>query len=86
MPKYSITFARSARKELESLSNILIARILPKIEALASDPRPHGCRKLRGSQELWRIRVGDYRVIYSIQEKQITVDVIGVRHRSEAYD
>ena len=86
MPKYSITFARSARRELESLSNILIARILPKIEAPASDPRPHGCRKLRGSQELWRIRVDDYRVIYSIQEKQITVDVIGVCHRSEAYD
>jgi len=86
MPSYSITFSRSARKELEALSNPLIARILKKIEALAANPRPHGCLKLIGSEDLWRIRIGDYRVIYSIENKQITVDIIAVRHRSEAYD
>ncbi len=86
MPEYSITFARSARKELESLSNALIERILQKIESLADEPRPAGCRKLKGAVDLWRIRIGDYRVIYSIHDKEILVDIIAIRHRSDAYD
>ena len=61
MADYSITFARSARKELESLSNNLIARIFPKIESLADEPRPPGCKKLQGNTNLWRIKIGDYR-------------------------
>ncbi|MGI8669686.1 MAG: type II toxin-antitoxin system RelE family toxin [Aridibacter sp.] len=64
MADYSITFARSARKELEILPNSLIKRIFTKIEALADEPRPNRCRKLQGFKNLWRIRIGDYRVIY----------------------
>ena len=85
MDNYTITFARSARKELESLDATVVSRIFPRIEALAKDPRPRSCRKLRGEGNLWRIRVGDYRVIYAIYDAERTVDVTGVRHRSKAY-
>ena len=86
MADYSITFARSARKELESLNAPLVQRIFPKIEALAKEPRPKGCRKLRGEKSLWRIRVGDYRVIYAINDGKKVVDIIAVRHRRAAYE
>ena len=86
MADYSITFARSARKELETLNASLIQRIFPKIERLAKEPRPRGCRKLRGEKNLWRIRVGEYRVIYAINDDRKVVDIIAVRHRSAAYE
>ena len=86
MADYSITFARSARKELEAISNPLISRIILKIEALCETPRPSGCRKLAGSNDLWRIRIGDYRVVYSISDTFRLIDVVAVRHRSHAYD
>ena len=86
MADYSITFARSARKELESLNALLVQRIFPKIEALAKEPRPKGCRKLRGEKNLWLIRVGDYRVIYTINDDKEIVDIIAVRHRRSAYE
>jgi mRNA interferase RelE/StbE len=86
MADYSITFARSARKELESLNAPLVQRIFTKIEALAKEPRPKGWRKLRGAKNLWRIRVGDYRVIYAINDDRNVVDIVTVRHRSAAYE
>lgn len=86
MPKYSVTFARSARKELESLPPAIVRRIFPKIESLATNPRPSGCKKLKGSTDLWRIRVGEYRVIYSIFDTVVRVEIIAVRHRSDAYE
>ncbi|MGH7800119.1 MAG: type II toxin-antitoxin system RelE family toxin [Thermodesulfobacteriota bacterium] len=85
MDDYTITFARSARKELEALEASVVNRIFSKIEALAKEPRPTGCRKLHGGMNLWRIRVGDYRVVYAIHHKERIVDIIAVRHRSEAY-
>ena len=85
MADYSITFAHSARKELEALPNALIKRILKNIEALSDEPRPNRCRKLQGFKNLWRIRIGDYRVIYSIDDTAEMIDVIAVRHRREAY-
>jgi len=84
--KYSIAFARSARRELEVLDTSVISRILPKIESLGINPRPHGSRKLTGEKHLWRIRIGDYRVIYSILDKERRIDITAVRHRREAYD
>lgn len=83
---YQITFSRSARKELEALDAALVNRIFPKIEALRSDPRPSGCRKLVGSENAWRIRVGDYRVLYSLNDNSNTIDIIAIRHRSKAYE
>ena len=82
MADYSISFARSARKELESLSAKLVQRIFPAIEALAMEPRPNGCRKLTTEKNLWRIRRGDYRVIYTIDDDKRAIDIIAVRHRS----
>jgi mRNA interferase RelE/StbE len=85
MPLYEIVFARSARKELQSLSQTVAERILEKVELLASNPRPSGCKKLHGHSSLWRIRVGEYRVIYSIDDNNMVVDISVIRHRSEAY-
>ena len=85
MPVYQITFARSARRELEVVPQRVAARILTRIEALSENPRPRGCKKLQGSSQLWRIRVGEYRVIYAIDDNQQVVDIIVIRHRSEAY-
>jgi mRNA interferase RelE/StbE len=59
MADYNITFARSARKELEDFDAQIVNRIFPKIETLARTPRPAGCRRLQGGKNLWRIRVGD---------------------------
>lgn len=86
MAEYAVTFARSARRELEALDATAIARILPKIESLATVPRPHGSRKLSGEKHLWRIRIGDYRVIYSVFDTDQRVDIIAIRHRREAYE
>lgn len=86
MGEYSIVFARSARHELEVLDPPVIRRILPKIESLADVPRPHGARKLTGEKYLWRIRIGDDRVIYSVLDKERRIDRTAVRHRREAYD
>ncbi len=85
MADYTITFARSARKELEAMNAALVHRIFPKIEALAKEPRPAGCRKLQGEEFLWRIRIGDYRVVYAVHDRERLVDIIAVRHRSKAY-
>ncbi|MBI3650735.1 MAG: type II toxin-antitoxin system RelE/ParE family toxin [Acidobacteria bacterium] len=59
--------------------------IFPKIAMLAKEPRPPKCLKLTGEEDLWRIGVGDYRVLYTINDPQKLVDVIAVRHRREAY-
>ena len=85
MSQYEIVFARSARKELQAISNDVAERILKKVELLTSNPRPSGCKKLRGHSSLWRIRVGEYRVIYSIDDDKRVIDISVVRHRSEAY-
>ncbi|MCI0483081.1 MAG: type II toxin-antitoxin system RelE/ParE family toxin [candidate division NC10 bacterium] len=86
MADYAITFARSARRELEALETAIVNRMFPKIEALAKEPRPAGCRKIRGEKHLWRIRIGDYRVVYAVYDDKRIVDIIAVRHRSEAYE
>jgi mRNA interferase RelE/StbE len=85
MDKYALVFARSARKELESLPVQVVDRILPRIEDLVDLPRPVGCRKLTGELNLWRIRIGDYRVIYSVDDQDRLIDIVAVRHRKDAY-
>jgi mRNA interferase RelE/StbE len=85
MAKYIVMFARSASKELEALDVKVVTRIFPKIEHLSIDPRPAGCRKLAGNKHLWRIRVGDYRIVYSIDDTAKIVEIIAVRDRKEAY-
>ena len=83
--EYSVVFARSARRELEQLEARVARRIIARIEALASNPRPHGCVKLQGADDLWRIRVGDYRVIYAIADELLIVTIVRVAHRKDVY-
>jgi mRNA interferase RelE/StbE len=85
MADYAITFARSARRELETFDASIVRRVISKIDALTQDPRPSGSRKLQGEQNLWRIRIGDYRVVYSVDDRQRIVDIVRIRHRREAY-
>ena len=61
---YTVKMKPAARKELEALPDNVLARIVTKIESLAGTPRPAGCKKLRGYKDQWRIRAGDWRVIY----------------------
>jgi mRNA interferase RelE/StbE len=83
--EYTVVFARSAREELQALDRAIAARILKRIEALTREPRPSGCKKLEGSQDLWRIRMGDWRVVYSVDDTASLVQVSVIRHRREAY-
>ena len=85
MARYSLEIRRSARKELDALNDALFTQIDRKILALAGDPRPAGCRKLRGHKDLWRIRAGDYRVVYVIDDAKAFVSITRVAHRREVY-
>lgn len=85
MVDYHVQFARSARKELEGLDPVLFQRVLACIESLSTDPRPSGCKRLKGQSDLWRVRVGDYRIVYSISDKEHTVDIWLIRHRRHVY-
>jgi mRNA interferase RelE/StbE len=59
---------------------------VPKIEGLAANPRPSGCRKLRGYKDLWRIRIGDYRVVYIIDDDTKMVSLTRIAHRRDVYE
>jgi mRNA interferase RelE/StbE len=85
VPEYTVVFARSARKELQALDRTIAGRILKRIEALRLEPRPSGCKKLEGTDDLWRIRIDDWRVVYSVDDARALVEVSVIRHRREAY-
>ena len=86
MAEYAIAVARTAEKEIEKLPHSVLQRVRLKIDQLTVNPRPPGCTKLQASRNRWRIRVGDYRIVYAIDDKQREVDVIAVRHRRFVYD
>jgi mRNA interferase RelE/StbE len=83
---YHVTLTSSAAKELKKLSVQLIARIVPRLEYLSSNPRPAGCKKLQGGEREFRIRVGDYRVVYTIDHAKMLVEVTRIRHRRDVYE
>ncbi len=85
MAKYSVVFKKSVYKDLRSISNIDLKRILTRIDALAEDPRGPGCEKLSG-QERYRVRQGVYRIIYEIRDNQLSVTVVKVGHRGQIYE
>ncbi len=85
MASYHVALTSSAAKELKRLSGQLIARIVPRLENLASNPRPPGCKKLKGGDKEWRVRVGDYRVVYTIDDQKLLVEVTRIRHRRDVY-
>ena len=82
---YRVLLERGAERDLARLSSEIRDRVIAAIQALTNNPRPPGCRKLVGSKNDWRIRVGDYRVIYEIADEIRVVRVNRVRHRREVY-
>ena len=82
---YRVLLERGAEKDLGRLSSEVHDRVVVSIQSLAANPRPPGCRKLTGSKNDWRIRVGDYRVVYEIADEIRIVRVNRVRHRREVY-
>lgn len=85
MASYHVEIARSAAKELRGIDRNWIPRIVAAIEALGSDPRPPGCKKLVGSDHTFRLRIGDYRVVYDIQDDKLIILVVRIRHRRDVY-
>jgi len=82
---YSIQFKPAAVRQLEDLPRPIRNRIAVKIEALRDDPFPAGCKKLAALTDTWRVRIGDYRVIYQVQRGISVMLVLTVGHRREVY-
>jgi mRNA interferase RelE/StbE len=82
---YRVQIRKSAQKQLDKLSDDIAEDLLDAIENLAINPRPSGCKKLKG-RDGYRIRKGDYRIIYDIYDNVLTIDVVAVGHRREIYD
>jgi mRNA interferase RelE/StbE len=85
MAKYRIEINKKARKSLDKLSDFILAPVLSAINNLAENPRPQGYRKLKGRKG-YRIRVGDYRVIYEITDHVLLIEVIDLGHRKDIYE
>jgi mRNA interferase RelE/StbE len=82
---YAIEFVPSARRELGKLPREVQLKLSQRIASLSFDPRPSGSKKLKGGEELWRIRDSDYRIVYEVQDKILVVLVVRVAHRREVY-
>ncbi|WP_303708987.1 MULTISPECIES: type II toxin-antitoxin system RelE/ParE family toxin [Microbacterium] len=86
MTRYRVEFTTAAAKEVRKLDPQLRRRILGGISDLEREPRPHGVRKLAGFDNAWRVRIGDYRVLYEVVDERVLVTVVRVAHRRDAYD
>lgn len=82
---YELHIERHAEKDLNKLEESFFIAIATKIKRLADNPHPRGSKKITGSQNDWRLRVGDYRVLYEIDSKTKTIRIMRVKHRREAY-
>ena len=82
---YRVELSKPAARQFQKLSKSVQTRIKPRIDDLAHDPRPRGVQKLVGEDELYRLRVGDYRIIYQIQDKLLLVLVVRMGNRKEVY-
>jgi len=85
MASYRIEIKPSVVKELEKLPRHMVPRVVSAINALAGNPFPQGVRKLAGFEHAYRVRVGDYRILYDIFEKKLIIEIIRIRHRKDAY-
>ena len=82
---YQVLIERRALKELSKLPANITSRVSATIDELGAQPRPHTSKKLAGSRDQWRVRVGDYRILYEINDKAREVRVFAVGHRREVY-
>ncbi|MBD2550902.1 type II toxin-antitoxin system RelE/ParE family toxin [Microcystis elabens FACHB-917] len=86
MADYSLSIKTSATKELEAISDkSTLCRLIEKIRSLATQPRPSGSEKLAGRPNLYRVRQGNYRVIYTVDDQSRVVNVVKVGHRRDVY-
>lgn len=85
MASFEIRWRGSTKKDLRRIPREEVARIVDEVAKLANEPLPHGSEKLTGSEHTYRIRVGDYRVIYEVLREASTVDIQRVRHRKDVY-
>lgn len=85
MPEYSILLSKTAIKQLDKLSESVSENLILAIEQLAKNPRPYGAKKLKG-REGFRIRKGDYRIIYDIFDRQLVIEIVTIGHRKEVYE
>ncbi|NEQ99004.1 MAG: type II toxin-antitoxin system RelE/ParE family toxin [Cyanothece sp. SIO2G6] len=86
MPQYQVKIDRRVKKDLKGVSSDDVEKIKQSIISLAQNPRPDGCKKLKGkSKGYFRVRVGDYRIIYTVDDGVLLVVVIAVGHRKEVY-
>ncbi len=82
---YEVLIEAGVEREVKRLPNQDFKRIVSAMKDLADNPRPSGCRKLVGSERDWRLRVGDYRVLYEVNDARRVVRILHVKHRREAY-
>ncbi len=82
---YDLLIERRAEKDMKKLNQPLFAQIAAKIKGLADNPHPQDSKKIKGSQNDWRLRVGDYRVLYEIDNKAGAIKIMRVKHRRDAY-
>jgi mRNA interferase RelE/StbE len=82
---YEVYLEHAAEKDLKKLPAKVFQRIINQIKGLAENPWPKGCRKITGSKHDWRIRVGDYRIIFEVDDNAHVVRVMRIRYRREAY-
>jgi len=85
MKRYKVVLSKTAEKELHKLPSNVISRIIPALKSLEEDPRPHGCKKLKGYTNLWRVREGNYRIIYSVDDIILLVDIREIGDRKDIY-
>jgi mRNA interferase RelE/StbE len=82
---HKVLLETAARKDLDKLSHSDFDRVFSAIKKLSGNPRPGGCAKIVGSENDWRIRIGIFRVIYEINDKQKVIRIMRIKHRREAY-
>jgi mRNA interferase RelE/StbE len=82
---HSVRLSAAAQRDLDRLDTVMTERVLRRIESLAANPRPHGVEKMAGPDDLYRVRAGDWRIIYQIADRALTVLVVKIGHRREVY-
>lgn len=86
MASYKVFFKRSSEKELRAISKPYLSKIIEKIKALSENPRPHGVQMLKGEARYYRLRQGNYRIVYEVDDIGQTISIFKIGHRREVYD
>lgn len=85
MASFRVEWKPSTKRDLRQIASDQVARIVEAVASLAAEPRPNGSQKLHGVQHTYRIRIGDYRAVYTVSDSLLTVTVLRVRHRRDVY-